>query len=145
MLEIVIALMIVTVIFLGTAPLVIASFRENRMRGWMDEVAFFVADERVAAEQSGEERRIILGKDGLERFDPESGRPEVVMAEPTEGEVSIRFPGEQKWSKPDGQVWRFFPAGMVTPLSIRLEVGEDWIETDFDFLTGRVAEQRYAF
>lgn len=145
MLEIVIALMIVTVIFLGMAPLVIQSLRENRMRGWMDEVAFFVADERAAAEQSGDERRIFFNKDGLERFDPDSGRPEVVMVHPIAGEVTVRFPGQQKWSKPDAQVMRFFPAGMVTPLSIRLEEGEDWIETDFDFLTGRVADQRYAF
>lgn len=145
MLEIVIALMIVSVIFLGTAPLVLSSLREKRMRGWMDEIAFFAIDERAAAERSGVEQRVFLSKDGFEKVDPESDHPEVAVGKPAQGELTVRFPGQQKWSKLDGQVWRFFPAGMVTPLSIRLEEGADWIETDFDFLTGRVADQRYAF
>jgi hypothetical protein len=34
---------------------------------------------------------------------------------------------------------------LVTPLSVRLSEGKSWIEVDFDLLTGRVAEERYAF
>jgi type II secretory pathway pseudopilin PulG len=145
MLEIVIALMILTVVFVGVAPMVTASFREERMRGVMESLAEVVREQRVAAEAGGEERRIVVTADGLEQIDEKSGEAVVLLDAPTEGVLTVRLPGQRKWEKPDGQVWRFFAAGMVTPFSVRLVEGDSWVESDFDFLTGRVADQRYSF
>ncbi len=145
MLEIVIALMIVTVVFVGVAPMVTASFREQRMRAFMESVEGAVRDQRAAAEMGGRERQLFVTKDGLEQIDEESGQSSVVLEVPSDGEVTVRLPGQKKWEKPDGQTWRFFAAGMVTPFSVRLAEEDSWVESDFDFLTGRVADQRYSF
>ncbi len=145
MLEIVISLMILTVVFVGVAPMVTASLREERMRAEMESLAEVVREQRVIAESAGEERRMLLTPDGLEQLDQQTGQPVVLLAAPSEGGLTVRLPGQKKWEKPDGQAWRFFAAGMVTPFSVRLVDGDSWIETDFDFLTGRVADQRYSF
>ncbi len=145
MLEIVISLMILTVVFVGVAPMVTASFREERMRGEMESLAEVVREQRVLAESAGEERRMLLTPDGLEQLDRQTGQSVVLLAAPSEGGLTVRLPGQKKWEKPDGQIWRFFSAGMVTPFSVRLVEGDSWVESDFDFLTGRVADQRYSF
>ncbi len=145
MLEIVIALMIISVVFLGVAPMVTASLQERRMRGEMEAIADVVREQRVAAEADGEERRMILTLDGWEQIDRESGEGVMLLAAPSEGRLTVRLPGQKKWEKMDGQIWRFFAAGMVTPFSVRLAEGDSWVESDFDFLTGRVADERYSF
>lgn len=69
---------------------------------------------------------------------------DVLFLAPQGADFSVRYPGGE-WEEADGQVWEFSPAGMVTPMSVRFSEGKDWIEADFDLLTGRVAEERYAF
>lgn len=142
--ELALALGLIAIVFVGIAPVISASIQERRLRAGMDEIADLVLDVRGEAELGGTNLTLFFEKGGIARWDVESGEPKVAVVPPEDTELKVRFPGG-KWSAPDGQRWRFFPAGMVTPISLRLEDGDVWIEADFDFLTGRVGEERFSF
>lgn len=132
---------LIAIMFIGTAPLISASSRERRLRAAAEEIEGMVRSERAKAQTSGERRVIEVRPAGF--YEKSRGRKQV-LAMPRQAAVSLRAPGAD-WQKPDGQEWEFSPIGMVTPLSVRLQDGGSWMEIDFDLLTGRLAEERYAF
>lgn len=140
-LELMLVLALIAIIFVSSAPLVSSSLRERRLRADAEKISTMVRSLRAKAQGDGRRRVLEVRPQGFfENGDP----PKEVAALPGDAIFTLRYPGA-KWEKPDDQSWEFSPIGMVTPLSVRLESGSAWIELDFDMLTGRVAEERYAF
>jgi len=52
---------------------------------------------------------------------------------------------EEDWKKPDGQLWTFQPSGISDPIRIQIYQGQAWILLRFDPLTANVAEEEYYF
>ncbi|MGC1479871.1 MAG: hypothetical protein WA771_05180 [Chthoniobacterales bacterium] len=142
--ELALALGLIAIVFVGIAPVISASVQERRLRAGIEEIAELARAARSEALAGGSNQTLFFEKGGIARWNADSEEAEVVVAPPDDAALKVRFPDE-KWSVPDGQRWRFFPAGMVTPLSVRLEEGDGWIEADFDFLTGRIGEERFSF
>jgi general secretion pathway protein H len=141
LLEVMMVLALVAIVLAVMIPVTSASSRERKLRAAAGEIEGLVREQRDAAREEGRRRLIDIRPRGF--F--ERGRDQrEVMARPEAEDFYVRYPGG-KWEKPAGQTWEFSPAGMVTPLSVRLEQGDAYIEVDFDLLTGRVAEERYAF
>jgi prepilin-type N-terminal cleavage/methylation domain-containing protein len=140
-LELTLALAIVAVIFLAAAPLVLSGRREKKLTAEMDAIAQMVREGRLAAEKTGLEETFDLQTNGIAstRKSPSTGPVEI-----EKGKLFVRYPGG-KWEKASGQDWKFYSSGLVEPLSLRLEEDGAWIESDFDFLTGSVSDQRYSF
>jgi prepilin-type N-terminal cleavage/methylation domain-containing protein len=139
--ELMLVLALIAIIFVSSAPLVSSSLRERRLRNSADQIATMVRTERSKAQNEGHREVLyVRGKGFFKKGDP----PKQVAGFPNDAIVSVRYPGGS-WEKPNDQALEFSPMGMVTPLSVRLETGPAWIEIDFDLLTGRVAEERYAF
>lgn len=143
LLEIMLVVALIAIIFVGAAPLVNASMRERRLRAAAEEIADVVRAQRMSVQERGVRREVGIQPEGLV-LPTADGNDEILFATPEEVDFSVRYPGG-KWVEADGQWWEFSPTGMVTPISVRFEEGNDWIELDFDVLTGRVAEERYAF
>lgn len=141
LIEIMLVLALIAIMFLGAAPLVSASMRERRLRSAAEDIEGMVRAQRSQALTSGERRVLRIESSG---FYDKSKKHKLVLASQKSELMSVRLPGSD-WSDPDGQDWEFSPIGMVTPLSVRLKEGASWIEVDFDLLTGRVADERYAF
>lgn len=141
-LEVALALGIIAVVFAAVVPVVAAGSTERRLRDGMESLAQFVRDSRMEAEKTGRERILIVQPGGLAVRMGEKILPGV--AAPRGAALSFRYP-QGEWDKADGQEWRVFSSGVVAPASLRMKVGKDWIETDFDFLTGGVAAERYSF
>ena len=139
-LEIMLVLALIAIIFVGSAPLLSASSRERRLRDAAQEIERLVRSERLKAMEKSERRVLEIRPAG---FFERALRPAELLAMPAVG-VSLRAPGE-KFAKPGGQEWEFSPLGLVTPYTVRLEDGPAWLEVDFDLLTGRRADERYAF
>lgn len=141
LIEIMLVLTLIAIMFVGAAPLVSASMRERRLRSAAEDIEGMVRDQRSQALTTGERRVLRIESSGF--YD--KGKKHKLVLASQKGEVmSVRLPGSD-WSQPDGQDWEFSSIGMVTPLSVRLKEGPSWIEVDFDLLTGRVADERYAF
>ncbi len=141
LLEMMIVIALIAIMFVGTAPLISASSRERRLRAAAEEIEQMVRVERSEAQAAGDRRVLEVRPAG---FFEKGLKGKMVLAMPREASVTLRAPGGE-WNKPDGQAWEFSPIGMVTPISVRLEDGDAWMEIDFDLLTGRLAEERYAF
>ncbi|HEY8903170.1 MAG TPA: prepilin-type N-terminal cleavage/methylation domain-containing protein [Chthoniobacterales bacterium] len=141
LIEIMLVLALIAIMFLGAAPLVSASMRERRLRSAAEDIEGMVRDQRLQALTAGERRVLRIEPTG---FYDKGKKHKLVLASQKSELMSVRLPGSD-WSDPDGQDWEFSPIGMVTPLSVRLKEGPSWIEVDFDLLTGRVADERYAF
>jgi len=139
--ELMLVLALIAIIFVASAPLVTASMRERQLRASADKIAEMVRDQRAEAQKNGRRRLIEVRSSGFYEKG-EDGKQ--VAGLPGAALFRVRFPGKE-WEKPENQIMEFSPIGMVTPLSVRLENGTAWIEVDFDMLTGRVAEERYAF
>jgi hypothetical protein len=133
---------LIVIMFLGTVPLVSASRHERKIRDAAEAIETMVRAQRSKAQTTGERRVIEVRPAG---FFEQSKKGLEVLAMPEGPKIMLRAPGEEDWGKPQGQQWEFSPIGMVSPLSVRLEDGNAWMEVDFDLLTGRVAEERYAF
>lgn len=141
LLEIMLVVALIAIMFIGTVPVVGASLRERRLRAEAETISSMVRTQRAEAQADGRRHTLVIRPSGFyERGD----KPKKVAALPGDAIFSLRFPGT-KWEKPQDQIWEFSPIGMVTPLTVKLENGNAWIELDFDMLTGRVAEERYAF
>lgn len=140
--ELMIVLAIIAVVFIATVPLVGPSVRERKLRAIAQDIQGFVRTERSLAQSSGDRRVVEVRPSGF--FEKIGGKAEA-LAMPKDARVTLRVAGGPKWEKPAGQPWEFSPIGMVTPYSVRLEDGDSWLEFDVDLLTGRVAEERYAF
>jgi hypothetical protein len=132
---------LIAIVFVGMTPLLSASFRERKLRAAAEGIEEMVRAQRAQAQNDGRRHVLEIRSQGF--FD-RAGKDSQVLGAPGADELYVRFPGA-KWEKPAGQSWEFSPIGMVTPFSVRLENGNAWIEVDFDMLTGRVAEERYAF
>jgi type II secretory pathway pseudopilin PulG len=143
-LEIALALAIVVVVFIATLPLAETSLRERRLRSLADSITDMVAEQRTQAGKTGRAATLRIQKSGFERIDEATDAAEELLGIPKNTTLSVRFLDE-KWAAPDGRRWEFSPAGMVTPLSIRVAEGGAYIEQDYDFLTGRVADERFSF
>lgn len=140
--ELMLVLAIIAIVFIATIPLVGPSIRERKLREMAQDIQGIVRTERSLALSSGD-RRLVEAR-GAGFFEKIGGKAEVLPL-PKGSRLMLRLPGETKWEKPIGQPWEFSPIGLVTPYSVRLEDGEAWMEFDVDLLTGRVAEERYAF
>jgi len=140
-LEIALALGIVVVVFLAMVPLVGSSLQERKLRETVQAVSEFALETRSAAARENRRIAIRMEPDGMSEGDVES--PGRAVSFPPNVDVAVPGP-RRKWVPLDGQMWYFSPIGTVTPITIRFAVDELWIEIDFDFLTGRVAEERYA-
>ncbi len=143
-LEIALTMAIIVVVFVALIPLADISLRERRLRTVMDDIAELVADQRTRASESGRPLAVTISEAGFEQLNEETKQFDLVLKTPPGIQVAVRFPNE-KWEEAEGQRWDFAPAGMVTPLSIRVAEGDAYIEQDYDFLTGRVAEERFSF
>lgn len=143
LLEIMLVLGLIAILFIGLAPVVSASLRERKLRGAMAELSDAVRLQRLLSQENGFRINVEIRPDGLAVPQPD-GNSRMLFTVPGGANLSVRYPGG-KWVEADGQPWEFSPAGLVTPLSVRLDEGDDWIEADFDLLTGRVADERYAF
>ncbi len=143
-LEIALALGIVAIVFVATIPLAQTSLRERRLRSAADTITDMVAEQRTQAGKTGQAITVLIRKSGFERIDEATNAPEVLVGIPKNAALAVRH-FDEKWAAPDGQRWEFSPAGMVTPLSIRVSEGDGFIEQDYDFLTGRVADERFSF
>jgi hypothetical protein len=133
---------LIAIVFIGATPMVSASLRERRLRSAAEDIEGVVRDERARAMESGQRRVVEIRPGGLVEQDRRKTRK--LFELPRGMEVQVQLPGS-RWAKPERQTWEFSPIGMVTPLSVRLTEGKSWIEVDFDLLTGRVADERYAF
>lgn len=140
--EIIIVLAIIAVVFVATIPLIGPSLRERKLRDAAQEIQGIVRTERSLAQSSGERRVVEVRPTGF--FEKIGGRA-ALLPLPKNAKMSLRMAGGSAWEKPSGQPWEFSPIGMVTPYSVRLEDGDSWLEFDVDLLTGRVADERYAF
>lgn len=140
-LELALALAIVAVVFFSVVPLILASQRERHLRQTMDALAALVRDSRYAAEKLGQPGHLTFGPKGISSSQEGEGLAPVSLAG---CQLLLRYPGG-KWEKADGRDWNIYSTGLVEPLSVRLEQETAWIETDFDFLTGNVADERYSF
>jgi len=140
-LEVALALGIVIVVFLTAVPLVGSSFQERKLRDAVQAVSEFVLETRTASARENRRIAIRMEPDGLIDAAPETTALSVAFPEG----VEVTVPGpRRKWVGLDGQMWYFSPIGTVTPITMRFAIEDRWIEVDFDFLTGRVAEERYA-
>jgi type II secretion system protein H len=139
--ELMLVLALIAIIFVSSAPLVSSSLRERRLRADAEKIATMVRTQRAQAQSDGRRHVLTIRSRG---FFEKGNPPREVAGLPGKAIFTLRYPGA-KWEKPQDQSWEFSPIGMVTPLSVRLESGSAWIELDFDMLTGRVAEERYAF
>ncbi len=139
-LEIALALGIVVVVFLAMVPLVGASLQERELRETVQAVSEFALETRSAAARENRRIAIRMEPDGLIEGDIESTDRSISF--PPKVEVTVPGP-RRKWVPLDGQLWYFSPIGTVTPITIRFAIEDRWIELDFDFLTGRIAEERY--
>ena len=142
LLEMMLVMALIVIMFIGTVPLVSASRHERKIRDVAEAIETMVRQQRSKAQTSGERRVIEIRPAG---FFEKTKKGLEVLAMPKDAAITFRAPGEEDWGKPEGQQWEFSPIGMVSPLSVRLEEGDAWMEVDFDLLTGRVAEERYAF
>jgi len=133
---------LVAIVFVAMTPLMTASMREKKLRASAEGIEELVRKQRSDAQDDGHRRVLEIRSKGF--IDRTSKSNTQVLGAPGGTGFYVRYPGA-KWEKPSGQRWEFSPLGMVTPLSVRLEDGDAWIEVDFDMLTGRVAEERYAF
>lgn len=140
-LELALALAIVAVIFFSVVPLILSSQQERHLRQGMDAIAQLVRDSRYAAEKTGQPANLTFRATGLT---PSRGNASISPVEISEGRLLVRYPGGT-WEKAGGQEWTFYASGLVEPLSVRIEQGGAWVESDFDFLTGSVADERYSF
>ncbi len=134
---------LIAIVFVGVVPVVSASMSERRLREAAEEIADVVREQRMGAQETGVRRELGIRKEGLVIPDGEGGE-QAIFTTPDGVDFLVRYPGG-KWAEADGQWWEISPTGMVTPLSVRFEENDNWIELDFDVLTGRVAEERYAF
>jgi prepilin-type N-terminal cleavage/methylation domain-containing protein len=142
LLELMLVIALIAIIFVAMTPLLSASMRERKLRNASENVAELVRQFRSDAQGDGRRRVLEVRSKGL--LNLSSKTPDLVFAPPRDSEFYVQLPGG-KWEKPSGQQWEFSPAGMVTPFSVRMEEDGAWIELDFDLLTGRVREERYAF
>jgi type II secretion system protein H len=141
LLEVMMVIALITIVLAVMIPVTSASSRERKLRAAAAEIGEMVRAQRDAAREEGRRRLVDIRSRGF--FERGSDHKQV-LDQPEAEDFYVRYPGG-KWEKPAGQTWEFSPAGMVTPLSVRLEQGDAYIEVDFDLLTGRVAEERYAF
>lgn len=141
LLEMMMVIALIAIVFAVMVPLTSASSRERKLRAAAGSIEEMVRAQRADAQNDGRRRIVDVQPRG---FFEHGGKQNQVLGAPAAEAFYVRAPGE-KWEKPIGQAWEFSPAGMVTPLSVRLEQGDAFIEMDFDMLTGRVAEERYAF
>lgn len=140
-LEIALALGIVVVVFLAMVPVVQSSLQERELRQTVQDVSNFVLETRSAAARENRRIAVRMESSGLMEADVTTPDREVVF--PKNMQISVPGP-QRKWVPLDGQMWYFSPIGTVTPITMKFAIGDRWIELDFDFLTGRVAEERYA-
>lgn len=140
-LEIALALGIVVVVFLAMVPVVKSTLGERKLRETVQNVTDFVLETRSAAARENRRIAVRMENSGLHEEALDQSIPGVEFP----GNVRVTVPGPRRtWVPLDGQVWYFSPIGTVTPLTLRFAIGDKWIELDFDFLTGRVSEERYA-
>ncbi len=139
--ELMLVLAIVAVVFIASVPLIGPGLRERKLRAVAQDIQGLLRAERSEAQASGDRR--VLEVRPLGFFEKDRAHRQV-LAMPKDARVTLR-PIAGKWEKPLGQEWEFSPIGMVTPFSVRVEDGDSWMEFDVDLLTGRVAEERYAF
>jgi len=142
-LELALALAIIAIIFLAVIPFAAAGLRERHLRELSDQVSDLVLAQKDAAEETGTRVCLSLTANGIEK-PGQSREPEVLFTVPKSCRWWVRQPGA-KWQEPDEAEWEFTPLGTVSPLSVRFEEGDAWIERDYDFLTGQVAAERYSF
>ena len=142
LLELMLVIALIAIVFVGMTPLMTASMRERKLRNAADDVVEMVRGLRADAQTDGRRRVVEMRSKGF--FNRSSRNREQLFSPPGGAEFFVRLPGG-KWEKPAQQTWDFSPVGMVTPYSVRIEQDGAWIEVDFDLLTGRVAEERYAF
>lgn len=140
-LEIALAIGIVVVVFLAMVPVVQSSLQERELRQTVQDVSDFVLETRSAAARENRRITVRMESSGLMEADVTTPAREVVF--PKNMQISVPGP-QRKWVPLDGQMWYFSPIGTVTPITMKFAIGDRWIELDFDFLTGRVAEERYA-
>lgn len=141
-LEVALALGIIAVMFVAVVPVIGAGRTERRLREGMEAIGQLVRDRRLEAEKTGKEQILLLQPGGLSVRDGEEIRRGVDTPQGTT--LLVRYP-RGEWAKAHDQEWRIFSCGAVAPASLRLQDGKQWIEADFDFLTGGVAEERYSF
>lgn len=136
--ELALAMAIIVVVFIATAPLIASSLQERRLRAAMESCEQLIRDARLQAEESGREMIVDVRPNGLafQGGDDKTGIKGMLF--------SIRF-GSDPWEKAQDQVWPIFSCGLVAPASLRIQEGEAWLEADFDCLTGGIAEERYSF
>lgn len=140
-LEIALAMGIVLAVFLAMVPLVQASIEERQLRACVTEITEFVLQNRSEAARSGRKISLQVEPGGLRS----PGAEPDTFALGFPANIRVELPASDgKWRAPEGQNWQFSSVGTVTPMRLRLNRGDKWIELDFDFLTGRVAEERYA-
>lgn len=140
-LEIALALGIVVVVFLAMVPLVGSSMQEKKLREAVQSVSELVMETRLASARENRRISLRMERDGLIEDLNDDTALQVAFPEG----VLVTVPGpRKKWTELDGQMWYFSPIGTVTPITMRFSMEDRWIEVDFDFLTGRVAEERYA-
>lgn len=141
-LEVALALAIIVVVFITVVPAISAGAREHRLQDTMTALSDVVRDSRMNAEKNGREQMLIVRPGGLALREKDQF---VLKTEIPPGvKLSVRYP-QGKWAAADCQEWRIFSCGLVVPASLRLQEGTAWIETDFDFLTGGAAAERYSF
>jgi len=142
LIELMLVIALIAIVFIGSTPMVSASLRERKLRSAAESLESAVREERSRAMGDGQRHVVEIRSGGFVEQDRKKTRK--IFEAPRGVEVYVRMP-EREWGKPEGQDWEFSPIGLVTPLSVRLSEGKSWIEVDFDLLTGRVAEERYAF
>lgn len=139
-LELALVLGVVVIVFISVVPVLAANQTERRLRQAMDDLAQAVRERRADAERTGADQPLWVTKTGL--FERRGGTTRELARPPARAELFVRFPAGD-WRQ--DQEWRVPSGGFVEPASLRIREGRAWIEADFDFLTGSIAEERYSF
>lgn len=140
--EIALAIGIIAIVFVATIPVVSASYQERKLRNAMDAISNYIQEARFDTEKLGKEQTIIIRTNGLAMREGDDLVSKAIL--PGDMKLFVRYP-QGDWEEARDQIWRIFSSGLVAPLSLRLKSESAWLESDFDFLTGSVSEERYSF
>lgn len=160
LLEMVIALFIVSILF-GMAIMAARSFfADEELRGSARQMALLAKTARQEAMRENRLYEIIILSDrwilqpGEEvganntSSKPESQKPgeEVEPIEylvPSSIQMKIRLWGSNEWEKPRELVWSFPATGLCAPNSVRLERGKSWMQMTFNPLTANRQDEEW--
>jgi prepilin-type N-terminal cleavage/methylation domain-containing protein len=159
LLEMVIALFIVSLLF-GLAIMATRNFfGDEELRSAAREVALLAKNARQDALRENRPYEILVQKDRLvlrpaeqeSSLPPEPGPKNEQTAErepveyilPDRVKMKVKVWGSQDWKKTEETVWHFSASGLCAPNSFHLERGTSWMQMTFNPLTANKQHEEW--